>query len=73
VVAIEALCAAQAVDFKVPLKPGTGSAAAHKAIRAVVPKLDRDRILSDDIAAMERLLVAATLREAVAKAGVKLV
>jgi histidine ammonia-lyase len=72
VVAIEALCAAQAVDFKAPLKPGLGSAAAHKAIRAVIPKLDRDRILSDDIAAMEKLLVAGTLREAVDKAGVKL-
>jgi histidine ammonia-lyase len=72
VVAIEALCAAQAVDFKAPLGPGIGSAAAHKAIRAVIAKLDRDRILSDDIAAMERLLVAGTLRDAVAKAGVKL-
>ncbi|HJQ93070.1 MAG TPA: histidine ammonia-lyase, partial [Candidatus Thermoplasmatota archaeon] len=72
VVAIEALCAAQAVDFKAPLRPGVGSGAAHKAIRAVIPKLDRDRILSDDIAAMERLLVAGALRGAVAKAGVKL-
>lgn len=72
VVAIEALCAAQAVDFKAPLKPGAGSAAAHKAIRASIPKLDRDRILGDDIAAMERLLVAGTLRDAVAKAGVRL-
>jgi histidine ammonia-lyase len=72
VVAIEALCAAQAIDFKAPLKPGTGSTAGHKAIRAVIPKLDRDRILSDDIAAMERLLANGALREAVAKAGVKL-
>jgi histidine ammonia-lyase len=72
VVAIEALCAAQAVDFKAPLKPGVGSAAAHKAIRKAIPKLDKDRILSDDIAAMERLLVSGALREAVAKAGVKL-
>ena len=72
VVAIEALCAAQAIDFKAPLKPGAGSAAAHKAIRAAVPRLDRDRILSDDIAAVERLLVAGALRDAVAKAGVAL-
>jgi histidine ammonia-lyase len=72
VVAIEALCAAQAVDLKAPLRPGVGSAAAHAAIRRAVPKLDRDRILSDDIAAMERLLVAGALRDAVAKAGVRL-
>jgi histidine ammonia-lyase len=72
VVAIEALCAAQAIDFKAPLKPGIGSAATHRAIRAVIPKLDKDRILSDDIAAMEEILVAGTLREAVAKVGVEL-
>jgi histidine ammonia-lyase len=72
VVAIEALCAAQAIDFKAPLRPGTGSAAAHKVVRATIPRLDKDRILSDDIAAMERLLAAGALREAVSKAGVRL-
>lgn len=72
VVAIEALCAAQALDYKAPLKPGKGSAAALKAIRATIPRLDRDRILADDVAAMTRLLEQGTLREAVAKAGVKL-
>ncbi len=72
VVAIEALCAAQALDYKAPLKPGKGSAAAHKAIRASIPRLDRDRILADDVAAMTRLLEAGVLRDAVAKAGIRL-
>jgi histidine ammonia-lyase len=72
VVAIEALCAAQAIDFKAPLKPGTGSAAAHKAIRAVVPRLDKDRILSDDVGVLERLLADGALRSAIARAGVQL-
>jgi histidine ammonia-lyase len=72
VVAIEALCAAQALDFKAPLAPGAGSAAAHRAIRARVPKLDKDRILADDVAAVARLLREGTLRAAVAKAGVRL-
>jgi histidine ammonia-lyase len=72
VVAIEALCAAQALDFKAPLKPGTGSAAAHKAIRKSVPRLERDRILSDDVRAMAELLRHGAVREAVAKAGIRL-
>ncbi|MFO1532515.1 MAG: aromatic amino acid lyase, partial [Thermoplasmatota archaeon] len=72
VVAIEALCAAQALDFKAPLRPGTGSAAAHKAVRRAVPKLDKDRILADDVATALRLLKAGALRAAVAKAGVRL-
>jgi histidine ammonia-lyase len=72
VIAIEALCAAQAIDFKAPLKPGKGSAAAHAAIRAAVPRLDKDRILADDVAALERLLEAGTLAQAVRRAGVRL-
>lgn len=72
VVAIEALCAAQALDFKAPLKPGKGSAAAHARIRENVTRLDKDRILADDISVMTRLLEAGVLRDAVAKAGVRL-
>lgn len=72
VVAIEALCAAQALDYKAPLKPGKGSAAALKRVRKDIPRLDRDRILSDDVAAMTTLLAKGALRDAVAKAGVRL-
>ena len=72
VVAIESLCAAQALDFKAPLKPGKGSAAAHKAIRKAVPKLDKDRILSDDVATAVELLKSGAVRNALVKAGVEL-
>ncbi|MEK6975468.1 MAG: histidine ammonia-lyase [Candidatus Thermoplasmatota archaeon] len=72
VIAIEALCAAQALDYKAPLKPGKGSAAAQKRIRKDIPRLDRDRILSDDVGTMSSLLEGGALREAVAKAGVRL-
>jgi histidine ammonia-lyase len=72
VVAIEALCAAQALDLKAPLRPGTGSAAAWARVRRDVPKLESDRILSDDVAALAGLLKQGALREAVAAAGVKL-
>ena len=72
VVAIEALCAAQALDFKAPLRPGAGSAAAWRRIRATIPKLDKDRILSTDVQAMAGLLTEGALREAVAAAGLRL-
>jgi histidine ammonia-lyase len=72
VVAIEALCAAQALDFKHPLKAGRGSAAAHAAIRKAIPTLARDRVLSDDIRKMAHLLQAGALRTAVAGTGIRL-
>jgi histidine ammonia-lyase len=72
VVAIEALCAAQALDLKAPLKPGAGSAAAWARIRRDVPKLESDRILSDDVQVIARLLKAGALREAIGKAGISL-
>jgi histidine ammonia-lyase len=49
VVAIELLLAAQALDFRAPLAPGRGSAAALAAVRARIPRLDRDRYLKDDL------------------------
>ena len=50
VLAIELLCAAQGVDFRAPLKPGVGVARAHARVRSLVPPLERDRVLSGDIA-----------------------
>jgi histidine ammonia-lyase len=58
VLAIELMCAAQALDYRAPLRPGRGVAAAHEAVRALVPPLAADRVLSGDIA---------TLAEAVAE------
>jgi histidine ammonia-lyase len=52
VVAIELLCAAQGLDFRLPLKAGNGALAAHDAVRGVVPHLDEDRPPSPDIEAL---------------------
>jgi histidine ammonia-lyase len=71
VVAIEALCAAQALDFKAPLRPGKGSAAVHKQIRAKVPRLEGDRILAPDVAAIAAMLKDGGFHDALAKAKVK--
>ena len=49
VLAVEMLCAAQAMDFRAPAKAGVGTAAAHKVLRDVVPHLDADRLMHRDI------------------------
>ena len=68
VVAIELLCAAQAMDLLTNLKPGKGSLQAYEAIRATVPHLDNDRLLSSDIAAIRELIRSGRLLKRVEKA-----
>jgi histidine ammonia-lyase len=65
VIAIEALLAAQALDFRAPLHYGRGTSIAHRAVRAIVPHLDDDRILSLDIAAARELVASGALVRAV--------
>ena len=52
VLAIELMCAAQGIDFRAPLKPGTGVGRAHAIVRSLVPRLAQDRVLSGDIASL---------------------
>jgi histidine ammonia-lyase len=49
VVAIEALCAAQALEFRGPAQTSPGVRAAYAAVRAVIPRLEADRVLADDL------------------------
>jgi histidine ammonia-lyase len=49
VLAIEILCAAQLLDFRLPLKPGLGVQFAHALVRSYVTKLEEDRVLAPDI------------------------
>ncbi len=60
VISIELIVAAQALDLRLELLPGTeagaGVRAAHAAIRAVVPRLDGDREPGPDLAAAMRLV-----------------
>lgn len=55
-VAIEALCAAQALDLRRPLEPAAGTRAARAAVRERVPFLEEDRDVSVDLAAADALL-----------------
>ena len=52
VLAIELICAAQGLDFRRPLRPGRGVGEAHALVRAVVPPLERDRVLGPEIEAV---------------------
>jgi histidine ammonia-lyase len=49
VLAIEALSAAQALDYRRPLAPGRGVAAAHACLREVVAHKEADAYFGDDI------------------------
>lgn len=52
ILAVELMCAAQAVDFRGPEKLGAGTSAAYKAIRRRVKTLEEDRILYTDVRAI---------------------
>jgi len=52
ILAIELMCGAQGIDFRAPLRPGRGVRTAHERVRDIVPRLERDRVLSTDIAAV---------------------
>ena len=58
VLAIELMCAAQGLDYRAPLKPGRGVGRAHATIRALVPPLERDRPLSNDIERLARAIAS---------------
>lgn len=57
VLAIEFLCAAQAIDLLAPLKTSLPLQKAHELIRSRVPGLEKDRVLFSDIATAADLIV----------------
>jgi histidine ammonia-lyase len=52
IVAIELMCAAQALEFRRPLQSSPQLERMHAAVRAVVPRLEQDRVLAPDINAL---------------------
>jgi histidine ammonia-lyase len=50
VLAIELICAAQGLEYRLPLKPSRQAAAAADQVREIVPPLREDRVLSGEIA-----------------------
>lgn len=64
VLAIEAVCAAQGVDLRAPLKPARWSAAFIGSLRTHVAHLDADRVVSHDLDAADRWLRTGEWRQA---------
>jgi len=72
VLAIELFTAAQALDFRKPLKPGRGVEIAHKFIRNAVPHADEDHYFKEDISKAVKLLQNRSIIKKVEKELVKL-
>ena len=64
VLAIEAMAAAQAIDFLAPLKTSKRGQAAHAAIRSVCPTMDKDRVVYKDFARLAELIASGRVAEA---------
>jgi histidine ammonia-lyase len=56
VLAIEILCAAEGIEYRLPLRPGESIARFLPAIREIVPRLRTDRPLSEDIRRLSEAL-----------------
>ncbi len=56
--AIEAMAAAQALDFVAPLKTGRRGLEAYAAIRSVCATMDKDRVMYQDFARLSQLLAS---------------
>ena len=63
VLAVEILCAAQAVEFHRPLLAGQGVERALKTVRERVSRLDEDRVLGGDIQTLRDLVAAGAFAE----------
>ena len=64
VMGIEALCAAQALEFRDFEQAAPAVRAAYRAVRRVIPPLERDRVLADDLAQAHALVVGGALVQA---------
>ena len=63
VLAIELFTAAQALDFRAPLKPGNGVERAHRYIRTQIPHAQEDHFFKDEINVAVDLLMDKRLLE----------
>lgn len=65
ILGIEALCAAQALDFRKPPAFGEGTRAAYELMRKRFKPVEEDRVLSGEIEAAARMILEGHLTQAV--------
>jgi histidine ammonia-lyase len=68
ILAVEAACAAQALDLRSPLQPGPATSAVLRRIRQDIPFIERDTFMAPHLEAAERLVGSGALVEAAAQA-----
>jgi histidine ammonia-lyase len=61
ILAIELMCAAQALEFRRPLRSSAEIERAYEVVRNVVPRLEQDRVLAPDIDALAAAVRAGKL------------
>lgn len=64
VLAIEAMAAAQALDLVAPLTTGKRGQRACAAIRAVSPKMEKDRVMYEDFARISEVIASGKIKDA---------
>ena len=64
VIAIEVLCACQAIDLLAPLTTSPALAQVHRLVRSRVPTLEEDRSTSADIVAISELIETSAFEDA---------
>jgi histidine ammonia-lyase len=64
VIAVELLCASQAIDLLAPLRTSPALARAHDLIRTRVPIVDADRSTSRDLATITRMIASGEVERA---------
>jgi histidine ammonia-lyase len=67
IIGIEAVTAAQGIDFRAPLKTSAELQRAHAAIRSAVPTLEIDRYMAGDLAAAAELVSSGALNASVSE------
>ncbi len=70
ILGIEAMTAAQGVDFRAPLETSAALQAVIARIRAASPSLTEDRLMAPDIAAMAELVASGALAEGLEAAAI---
>jgi histidine ammonia-lyase len=69
VLAIELLTSAQALDYRLPLKPGKGVAAAHSFVRSRIPHREKDYLFQDDLTPSLQIIQSSALQSVVEAEG----
>lgn len=73
VLAIELLTAAQALDYRRPLRPGRGVEEVHRFVRRAIPHAERDHYFQEDLNNSRELIrnpgLIETAQEAVGELG----